>query len=301
MGTIDEKLKASIERIKAFEPEEGYHLAFSGGKDSVVLKAVADMAGVKYKAVYRVTGIDPPEAVTFIKEKHPDVIFDIPKYSDGKVVTMWNLIVKKLFPPTRMARFCCEYLKESSGDGEMTLTGVRWAESTNRKMNQGAVTIYGGSSVPKEIAASDDFAPTKRGGVVLVNDNAESRRLIESCYKRRKTVVNPLIEWEDRDVWEFIRANKIPYCSLYDEGFPRIGCIGCPMATRNNRERDFRRWPKFKDAYIRAFGKMLDRRAEINRPWKGSEPTAQGVFNWWMEYDELEGQQSLFDGEGDDE
>ena len=111
MGTIDEKLKISIERMKAFEPEEGYHLAFSGGKDSVVLKAVADMAGVKYKAVYRVTGIDPPELVTFIKTRHPDVIRDIPRYSDGKVVTMWNLIVKKLYPPTRMARFCCQYLK----------------------------------------------------------------------------------------------------------------------------------------------------------------------------------------------
>ena len=297
--TIDEKLKTSIERIKAFEPEEGYHLAFSGGKDSVVLKAVADMAGVKYKAVYRVTGIDPPELVTFIKEKHPDVIRDIPRYPDGSVVTMWNLIVKKLYPPTRMVRFCCQYLKEDSGDGRMTLTGVRWAESVNRKNNQGAVTIFGGSSIQNELANSDDFSSTKRGGVVLVNDNEDSRRLVESCYKRRKTVVNPLIEWEDRDIWEFIRAYKIPYCSLYDEGFHRLGCIGCPMGRRKNREREFLRWPKFKDSYIRAFGKMLERRNEIGRPWKGSEPTPQGVFNWWMEYNELEGQQSLFDEEVD--
>lgn len=294
---LDEKLKTSIERIKAFEPEDGYHLAFSGGKDSVVLKAVADMSGVKYKAVYRVTGIDPPELVTFIKEKHPDVIREFPRYTDGSVVTMWNLIVKMLFPPTRMARFCCKYLKEDAGDGKITLTGVRWAESVSRKNNQGAVTIYKGSSILNEFANSDNFSSTKRGGVILVNDNEDSRRLVESCYKHRKTVVNPLIEWEDRDIWEFIRAYKIPYCSLYDEGFHRLGCIGCPMGRRKNQEIEFLRWPKFKDAYIRAFGKMLERRNEIGKPWKATDPTPRGIFNWWLEYNELDGQQSLFDGD----
>lgn len=39
-SALTEKVKASIERIKAFEPEEGYYLAFSGGKDSVVCKVL---------------------------------------------------------------------------------------------------------------------------------------------------------------------------------------------------------------------------------------------------------------------
>lgn len=144
-----EKIKKSIERIKAFCPPEGYYLAFSGGKDSVVCKALLDMAGVKYDAHYRVTSVDPPELVRFIRDQHPDVAREVPHYSEteeneklrGKPITMWNLIPKKLMPPTRIARYCCTMLKESGGDGRMTVTGVRWAESTKRRDNQGIVTI----------------------------------------------------------------------------------------------------------------------------------------------------------------
>lgn len=59
--TID-KVEESIRYLKAFEPHngEGYFLAFSGGKDSCVLKSLADKAGVKYDAHYYVTSVDPP-------------------------------------------------------------------------------------------------------------------------------------------------------------------------------------------------------------------------------------------------
>ena len=117
MSELQEKINASIERLKAFEPEEGYYLAFSGGKDSVVCKTLLDMSGCKYDATYRVTSVDPPELVRFIKDVHPDVKMEIPRYSDGKVVTMWNLIPKRLMPPTRIVRYCCMFLKESGGDG----------------------------------------------------------------------------------------------------------------------------------------------------------------------------------------
>lgn len=79
MSDLTEKVKASVERMKAFEPPDGYLLAFSGGKDSVVLKALADMAGVKYQAGYNVTSVDPPELVYFIREKYPDVEWNYPR------------------------------------------------------------------------------------------------------------------------------------------------------------------------------------------------------------------------------
>ena len=135
---------------------------------------------------------------------------------------------------------------------------------------------------------------------MLTNDNADARRVIEQCYKRHKTAVNPIIDWTDAEVWEFIRSNGIPYCSLYDEGFHRLGCIGCPMATTKGREQEFLRWPKYKAAYLRAFEKMLQVRAEKNRPFRvgGMEhrdATATDVFNWWMEYDVLPGQMTFDD------
>ena len=138
---------------------------------------------------------------------------------------------------------------------------------------------------------------------MLTNDNEDSRRVVEQCYKRHKTTINPIIDWTDAEVWEFIRANKIPYCSLYDEGFRRLGCIGCPMASMNDREHEFIRWPKYKNAYLLTFAKMLQeraRRGKLKGSW-GIETTPQDVFNWWMEYDVLPGQMTFDDYEGEEE
>ncbi len=82
----------------------GYYLAFSGGKDSLVIYHLAKMAGVRFEAHYHLTTVDPPELVSFIRRKYPDVIIDRPP------ITMWNLIVKKQLPPYRNARYCCSVL-----------------------------------------------------------------------------------------------------------------------------------------------------------------------------------------------
>ena len=170
MSALSEKVQKSIERLKAFEPPEGYYLAFSGGKDSVVCKALLDMSGCKYDATYRVTSVDPPELVRFIKNQHPDVKREVPRYGtrrgpewEGKPITMWNLIPWKMMPPTRIVRYCCEHLKESGGDGRLTVTGVRWAESPNRRKNQGHVTIMG-KNAGRELGESPNFMLTHRGG-----------------------------------------------------------------------------------------------------------------------------------------
>lgn len=147
--------------------------------------------------------------------------------------------------------------------------------------------------------------------MVLTNDNEDSRRMVESCYKRHKTVLNPIIEWTDDDVWEFIKAENVPYCGLYDDGWKRLGCIGCPMASKHWREKQFLRWPKYKQAYLRTFTEMLTNRRKRKEQdpsryiWKsgGMElkmPTAMDVFNWWMEYDVLPGQMDLFEMEEED-
>lgn len=140
-GTIKTKLEIAIDRVVSFEPEEGYYLAFSGGKDSQCIYELCRLAGVKFDAHYRVTGIDPPELVRFIREKYPDVEFEIPKDENGRRITMWSLIEKKRMPPTRIMRYCCEKLKESSGKGRVVITGVRWAESARRKNNKGVVNV----------------------------------------------------------------------------------------------------------------------------------------------------------------
>lgn len=159
-----DKVQVAIDRLKTFEPPEGYYLAFSGGKDSVAIKALADMAEVKYDAHYNLTSVDPPELVQFIKT-FDDVQIDRPMDKDGHQITMWNLIPKKKMPPTRTVRYCCKELKEMGGKGRMVITGVRWAESTNRKNNQGEITVMSPKKkVKTEMVDSGNFTQTPRGG-----------------------------------------------------------------------------------------------------------------------------------------
>ena len=279
-----DKVQVAIDRLKAFEPPEGYFLAFSGGKDSVVIKALADMAGVQYDAHYIHTSVEPPKLIKFVKKYHPNVSIDFPKDKAGNRITMWNLIPKKRYPPTRYARYCCQALKEEESNGRMTITGVRWAESAHRKRNQGEVTVMkGGKAKLDELVDSGNFSATPRGGVVLNNDNEESRKMVEQCYKLSKTVINPIIDWTNEVVWEFIHEYDIPYCELYDEGYKRLGCIGCPMGTVKHRKAEFERYPKYKQAYIKAFDRMLKEGREAGVNYKRWE-TGEDVYNWWVEW-----------------
>lgn len=306
--SLSEKIKTSIERIRGFEDialkhksdtgESGYYLAFSGGKDSLVVKTLMDMAGVYYESFYQVSTVDPPELVQYIKKYHPDVTFKHTRYHDGSRVTMWNLIPRKMMPPTRRFRYCCEYLKESGGDGRFTVTGVRWAESVNRSRKQGLVTLMGKSAVD-EYTDNSDFRATPNGtGVVLVNDNTESRQMLDGCVSRHKTVFNPIIDWEYRDVWEFIRGERLPYCELYDCGFHRVGCIGCPMGGRKHQLWEFAQYPKYKNGYLMAFQKMIDARIEKGLKMPDHYKDPETVFNWWVEDPNIEGQMNLWEDDG---
>lgn len=276
---VRDKVKIAIDRLQAFEPPEGYYLAFSGGKDSQCIYHLAKEAGVKFDAHYNLTTADPPELVWFIKKNYPDVSRDRPKE------TMWQLIPRKLMPPTRLARYCCQELKEGGGEGRIVVTGVRWAESVRRKQTRGIAEVLGKS---------------KKTNYILLNDNEQERMMFENCTKKGKRIVNPIIDWEDEDVWEYIHTRNIEYCKLYDEGFKRLGCIGCPMAGKDGMLHQFERWPKFKQAYMRAFQRMLDTRKTkgLENNWE----TPEDVFNWWVygqnrKDKEIEGQIDLLSSE----
>lgn len=259
------KLEVTLERLKTIEPRGGsWYLAFSGGKDSCVIKALADMAGIKYDAHYRVSSVDPPELVRFIKTEYPEVELEFPRYADGTVATMWNLIPKQTMPPTQLARYCCRYLKEKGGEGRDKITGVRWAESVRRKNKRAGLEIQGDAKTRE----------------MLDPDNMDED-MVRYCMQSKGFVLNPIIDWSDEDVWEFIHRYNVKYCHLYDEGFKRLGCIGCPMATEREKKRQFKRWPKYEEAYLRAFDRMLKNGKKEYLKWD----TPEDVMKWWRRYE----------------
>ena len=120
-------------------------VTYSGGKDSQVLVALAERAGINFEVVNSHTTADAPETVYFIREQFKTMeergikcSIVMPRYKD-KPVSMWTLIPQKLMPPTRLVRYCCAVLKENTGRDRFIATGVRWAESTNRKKNRGTM------------------------------------------------------------------------------------------------------------------------------------------------------------------
>jgi phosphoadenosine phosphosulfate reductase len=133
-GRID-KVAIAIDRMRAFEPPEGYYLAYSGGKDSDTILALAKMAGVKFDAHYNLTTVDPPELVWHVK-KHTEVEITRPKE------TMWKLIQKNGVPPTQLMRYCCKLMKEVNGSGRLLITGIRAEESTRRAKRNMVETCY---------------------------------------------------------------------------------------------------------------------------------------------------------------
>ena len=179
-----------IERLQEFEPADGYYVAYSGGKDSDVVLDLVRRSDVKYDAHHNLTTCDPPEVVRHVKEQ-TDVVIDRPQY------TMWELVRRRIMPPRRTARYCCEELKERGGQGRTVVTGVRWAESNRRA----------------------------------------TRKMVESCYKDpSKHYLHPIIDWTTSDVWSYIRERGIKVCSLYAEGQTRVGCVLCPMTRDVERQ-----------------------------------------------------------------
>lgn len=294
--TLKEKEAKAIEALKMFEPEdEPYYLCYSGGKDSDVIRILAQLAGVKHEIHHNLTTVDAPETIQYIKNI-PNVQIDKARWADGTHKTMWNLIPKKGMPPMRIMRYCCSELKEQGGKGRLKITGVRAAESKNRADNSGEIKIIGKPATTQKYLTENDinFHLTNKGGVVLNFDNSESRRAVEHCFRTTSTMVNPILSWEENDVWEFLHHYGCEANPLYQCDKKRIGCIGCPMQNKKGMRKEFRRYPKYYYNYIRAFDKMVKALYEKGAApkWKNGEE----VMRWWVsDINEIEGQ-TLFDG-----
>lgn len=158
-------------------------------------------------------------------------------------------MARRGLPPTRMVRWCCEEYKETGGRDRVRILGVRSSESAGRK----------------------------------------SRWLPISMRKNDHTIcVCPIVYWTEEDVWAFIKAQGVAYCSLYDEGFSRLGCIGCPLASYEQIQKEFAKWPGYQRLWERGFKKMF--KEFKNKPRLDGSPRKlfldkdnwKDMWDWWM-------------------
>ncbi len=290
-------------------------ITYSGGKDSDVLLHLARrfLKPNEFEVVHSVTTVDAPQTNRHVNEVFKDceaagihTSKTIPHYK-GKKINMWDLIVEKQTPPTRLMRYCCAVFKEVSTPNRFIATGVRGGESVGRtgrdtfsvrtKKKKDAF-YYPLSTVSGNYAGARYFEDKDKIGA---NDpHVYDCKFVESAKKNKDLICNPIYEWKDGDIWDYIRQNKIKVNPLYEMGYRRVGCVGCPMASYRMRLKEFDDFPQIKAKYIEAFRRMLEARRAAGKDMKCDwGETAEDVFDWWIEKykHEFRGQLSLFDSD----
>lgn len=106
--------------------------------------------------------------------------------------------------------------------------------------------------------------------------------------ENNEVVVNAIYYWDTQNIWQYIKDNNITTNPLYEKGYTRVGCIGCPLATYSKVLKEFSDYPKYKQAYLKAFEKMLEVRKAAGMCDQDKEgyhkwTDAETVFEWWIE------------------
>lgn len=246
-----ELLRKSESLMLKYDPENGAWCGFSGGKDSQALYHIVQLSGVKFKAFFSPTSVDPPQVIRFIREKYPEVEFTRLKES---IYTAFKRL--KVLPSMRV-RWCCALFKEKGGENKVTLTGVRKAESVKRsKRKEVEVSNHKFSGNLEEFEEYSEKRIKRIAKNLNQDQFSEVKESEIRCINGKdKIIINPIIDWTDKDVWEFLNdVMEVPHCELYDPPYnqTRIGCIGCPMATSKNQRKQLDMWPHVREKWIKA-------------------------------------------------
>ena len=256
------KIRYSIELVRKAEkmalrldPENGFYNTFSGGKDSQCLYYIVKLAGVRHKTHMSLTTVDPPEVIRFVKREYPDVELLKPAKS------IYEVAKEKHILPTRKIRWCCSVYKENYGAGKVTLTGIRKEESVRRaKRGEISTSIKG-----------------KRNEETFDQWSEHEENMVTCVGGKDKILVSPIIHWTECDVWDFLNANNIPHCELYNKGHERIGCICCPMSSYKQKTKEIKEYPHIKRNWIKTIQWLIDN-GHINHNFNDAE----FGFRWWI-------------------
>lgn len=263
-----------------YDAEQGYFLAFSGGKDSQALYHIAQLAGVRFNGHMNLTSVDPPEVIRFVKKNYPEVELKKP----GK--SIFQSAVERQILPTMRVRWCCAEYKETAGAGKVTLIGIRKAESSRRaKRNEVEINnrkfsgdLDGLEEYRQEQKAKRIRRKSREDGVNITN--ADEEQTLGCIHGKESLLISPIIYWTEQDVWEFLNdVVKVPHCSLYDEGWHRIGCIGCPMSSHKQKMLENERYPHVRRSWIKAIKAIRNGGGYSKKNISGGTSTRTGCLS----------------------
>lgn len=252
---LSEKIEIAIARIKEYEPialsicENGFYVAFSGGKDSVVLKRLFELSSTKCEYWYNNTTIDPPELIYFIKKNHPEV-----KWNNPQKHLISKMVEKSNGPPTRLARWCCEIYKEQGGSDKFVATGVRAPESPRRKKTWSLLSSHRKTGLPI-------LCP------LIYWTDADIWQFIKEFNVPYCSLYDEVDE----------NGKKL---------FTRLGCIACPMSGYGGQVRDFKRWPAYEKLWRKGltdyFVKWKGVPRNDGKPrWIEKFDNVDEFWSWW--------------------
>lgn len=244
---ISEQLQKKIDNsIKLLQSvARGYdsdiEVAYSGGKDSDVILQLAKESGIQYRAIYKMTTIDPPGTVAHVKKMGAEVFPPRKRF--------FELVAEKGFP-NQFMRFCCREMKEYKVL-DKCIMGVRRAESTRRAARYSEPTKcrYYGAKKPGNH--------------------------VEAIY--------PILDWTDADVRDFIIDRNIQLAPVYYDTDGtlhierRLGCVCCPLMSKNKRILYFMQYPNMVKAYLKYGQKFRD-----NHPDATVTKSYKDVYEWFV-------------------
>lgn len=238
MADFSKKVERAIRLLESIPQDGEIEVSYSGGKDSDVILELAKMAGIKYRAIYKNTTIDPPGTIKHCREKGVEILQ--PKES------FFQLVERKGIP-TRRARFCCSELKEYKVL-DRSIQGIRRSESIKRRdryKEPEICRVYGKDEKVKVYLPILDW--TDQDVARFVNE--------------RKIQCHPLYYDE--------QGNFHPE--------RRLGCIGCPMKSDNGKS-DFKKYPKMLKGLVKAAQTFLDTHPNCSSQKKFSGSAYNLVF-----------------------
>ncbi len=210
---------------KAAEAGQPLELCYSGGKDSDVILELAKMSGIKYRAIYKCTTIDPPGTIKHAIDNGAEIV--------RPEETFFQLIRRKGLP-SRLVRFCCQILKEYK-ILDYAVVGIRSSESKKRE------ELY---KEPEQCRVYANKDKVRQYLPILDWTDDDVTEFISE----RGIKCHPLYYDENGNF----------------DVKQRLGCMCCPLAWKKHRIEEFKKHPIMVRQYIRNASYYFDNHYKNN-------------------------------------